>query len=48
MLLQEARQFAGMQTPAECLAFIGSRFRLLSGMANSTTDVSIGHYIIHK
>jgi DNA-directed RNA polymerase I subunit RPA2 len=48
LLLQEARQFAGMQTPAECLAFIGSRFRLLSGMANSTTDVSIGHYIIHK
>ncbi len=48
LLLQEARQYTGMQTPNECLAFIGSRFRLLSGMANSTTDVSIGHYIIHK
>ena len=48
LLLQEARQYLGMQTPHECLAFIGSRFRLLSGMANSTTDVSIGHYIIHK
>jgi DNA-directed RNA polymerase I subunit RPA2 len=48
LLLQEARQYAGMQTPGECLSFIGGRFRLLSGMANSTTDATIGHYIIHK
>eukprot|EP00986_Skeletonema_menzelii_P006036 scaffold2280_cov158-Skeletonema_menzelii.AAC.7 len=48
LLLQEARQFTGMQTPAECLAFIGSRFRLMSGKANSTSDVAIGHYIINK
>ena len=48
LLLQEARQFTGMQTPDECLAFIGSRFRLMSGKANSTTDVDIGHYIINK
>mmetsp|Transcript_15361 Transcript_15361/g.32510 ORF Transcript_15361/g.32510 Transcript_15361/m.32510 type:complete len:1280 (+) Transcript_15361:201-4040(+) len=48
LLLQEARQFTGMQTPEECLAYIGSRFRLLSGKANSTSDVTIGHYIMHK
>ena len=48
LLLQEARQYHGMQTPAECLAFIGSRFRLMSMKANSTTDVQIGHYIINR
>ena len=48
LLLQEARQFTGMQTPEECLAFIGSRFRLLSGKANSTSDVTIGNYIINR
>jgi len=48
LLLQEARQFTGMQTPDECLAFIGSRFRLMSGKANSTSDVAIGHFIINK
>ena len=48
LLLQEARQFSGMQTPEECLAFIGSRFRLLSGKANSTSDVTIGNYIINR
>ena len=48
LLLQEARQYTGMQTPDECLAFIGSRFRLMSGKANSTSDVDIGHYIINK
>lgn len=48
LLLQEARQYTGMQTPDECLAFIGSRFRLMSGKANSTSDVAIGHYIINK
>mmetsp|Transcript_31069 Transcript_31069/g.56364 ORF Transcript_31069/g.56364 Transcript_31069/m.56364 type:complete len:1271 (+) Transcript_31069:150-3962(+) len=48
LLLQEARQFTGMQTPDECLAFIGSRFRLLSNKANSTSDVAIGNYIMNK
>ena len=48
LLLQEAKQFTGKQTPEECLAFIGSRFRLMSGKANSTSDVAIGHYIINR
>eukprot|EP00804_Cyclotella_cryptica_P029983 CCRYP_013459-RA/>CCRYP_013459-RA protein AED:0.06 eAED:0.06 QI:398/0.87/0.88/1/0.75/0.55/9/1858/758 len=48
LLLREAKQFHGMQTPEECLAFIGSRFRLLSMKANSTSDVAIGHYIINR
>jgi len=49
LLLQEASRLGtGMQSPEECLAFIGSRFRLLSGKANSTSDVAIGHYIINR
>lgn len=48
LLLREAKQFHGMQTPEECLAFIGSRFRLMSLKANSTNDVTIGHYIINR
>ncbi len=48
LLLREAKQFNGTQTPEECLAFIGSRFRLMSMKANSTSDVAIGHYIINR
>ena len=48
LLLREAHQFHGMQTPEECLAFIGSRFRLMSMKANSTSDVAIGHYVINR
>ncbi|KAL7481374.1 hypothetical protein ACHAW6_007059 [Cyclotella cf. meneghiniana] len=48
LLLREAQQFHGMQTPEECLAFIGSRFRLMSMKANSTSDVAIGHYVINR
>ena len=49
LLLQEARaQLAGRQTPEECLAYIGNRFRLMSGKANSTSDVAIGHYIVNR
>ena len=48
LLLREATGFAGKQTPDECLAYIGSRFRLMSGKANSTSDVDIGHYIINR
>ena len=48
LLLREAKQFHGMQTPEECLAFIGSRFRLMSLKANSTSDVTVGHYIINR
>jgi len=48
LLLREAKQFNRMQSPEECLSFIGSRFRLLSMKANSTTDVDIGHYIINR
>lgn len=48
LLLQEARQLNGLQTPMECLAFIGSRFRLFSMKPNSVSDVEIGHYIIDR
>ena len=49
LLLQEARaQLAGRQTPEECLTYIGNRFRLMSGKANSTSDVAIGHYIVNR
>lgn len=49
LLLQGARaEFNGMQTPEECLALIGNRFRITSSKPNSTSDVEIGNYIIDR
>ena len=49
LLLQDASvRFPKLNTPDECLAFIGSRFRRLSQRAESTSDVDIGHYIIRE
>ena len=49
LLLQDASvRFPNLNTPDECLAFIGSRFRRLSQKAESTSDVDIGHYIINE
>ena len=35
-------------TPKERLAFLGSRFRMLSAKVDSTPDVELGHYMIKK
>ncbi len=48
LLLQDAQRFQGLNTPNECIAFIGSRFRMLSMKADSSTDLDIGHYIISR
>ena len=49
LLLQDTRaRFPKLNTPEECLAYIGSRFRRLSQKAETTSDVEIGHYMIRR
>lgn len=49
LLLQDARaRFGNLNTPDECLAYIGTRFRRLSLKAETTSDIEIGHYIIRR
>lgn len=49
LLLQDARaRFSKLNTPDECLAFIGARFRRLSLKAETTSDIEIGHFMIRR
>jgi DNA-directed RNA polymerase I subunit RPA2 len=49
LLLQDATaRFSSLNTPDECLAYIGSRFRRLSARAESTNDIAVGHYMIRR
>ena len=49
LLLQDARvRFPKVNTPDECLAYFGMRFRRLSQRAETTSDVDVGHYIIRQ
>lgn len=49
LLLQEAKaRFPNLNTPDECLAYIGSRFRRLSLKAGTTNDIEIGHFMIRR
>ena len=49
LLLQDARaRYPDLNTPDECLAYIGSRFRRLSMRAETTTDIEVGHYMIRR
>jgi len=49
LLLQDARaRFNNLNTPEECLAFIGGRFRRVSQKAETTSDEEIGHFIIRR
>lgn len=48
LLLQDAQRLKGLNTPNECISYIGSRFRMLSMKADSTPDLDIGHYIIDR
>jgi DNA-directed RNA polymerase I subunit RPA2 len=48
LLLQDAQRFKGLNTPNECLSYIGSRFRMLSMKADSTPDLDIGLFIINR
>jgi DNA-directed RNA polymerase I subunit RPA2 len=49
LLLQDARaRYPNLNTADDCLAFIGSRFRRLSGKSSVTTDIDVGHYILRR
>ena len=49
LLLQDARaRFPNLNTPDECLAYFGSRFRRVSQRADTTSDIEIGHYMIRR
>jgi DNA-directed RNA polymerase I subunit RPA2 len=49
LLLQDARaRFGNLNTPQECLAFLGARFRRLSLKAETTSDAAVGHYMLRK
>jgi DNA-directed RNA polymerase I subunit RPA2 len=49
LLLQEARaRFGHLNTPDECLAYVGERFRSLSQRADSTPNIEVGHFMIRR
>ena len=49
LLLQDARaRFGHLNTPDECLAYLGSRFRALSQRAETTSSIEIGHFMIRR
>ena len=49
LLLQDARaRFPNLNTPDECIRYIGARFRRVSQRADSTNDASIGHYMMRR
>lgn len=49
LLLQDARaRFGNLNTPEECLAFMGVRFRRLGQRAETTSDVDVGHFMIRN
>ena len=49
LLLQDARaRYPNLNTPEECLSYIGSRFRRLSLRADTSTDMEVGHYMIRR
>lgn len=49
LLLQEARARLGnLNTPDECLEYLGERFRNLSQRAESTSNLEVGHYMIRR
>lgn len=49
LLLQDARaRFGDLNTPDECFAYLGARFRDLSQRAESTRNIEVGHYMIRR
>ena len=49
LLLQDARaRFTNVNTPNECLAYLGERFRRLSQRADTTSNIDIGHFMIRN
>jgi len=49
LLLQEARtKYANQNTPNECLAYLGERFRNLAQLSESASNVEVGHFLIRR
>lgn len=49
LLLQDARaRFPKLNTPKECLAYIGSRFRRVSQKPDSTSNIDVAKFILRK
>lgn len=49
LLLQDTRaRYPHLNTPDECLAYIGGRFRRIAHKAETTSDVDVGHYMIRR
>jgi DNA-directed RNA polymerase I subunit RPA2 len=49
LLLQDASvRFPTLNTPDECLGYIGARFRRMTQKAETTSDLEIGHYMIRE
>lgn len=49
LLLQDARaRFGNLNTPEECLSYIGERFRPLSMKSETSTNIEIAHFMIRR
>lgn len=48
LLLQDARRYTGLHSPDSCLSFLGSRFRSIVVMPDSTPDVDVGRHVIDR
>jgi len=48
LLLQDARRYTNLYTPSQCLSFLGSRFRSIILMPESTPDIDVGRYILDR
>lgn len=49
LLLREAKdQYGNLNSPEECLAYLGSRFRSLSQKPASTSNIDVGHFMIQR
>uniref|UniRef100_A0A7S2V994 DNA-directed RNA polymerase subunit beta n=1 Tax=Entomoneis paludosa TaxID=265537 RepID=A0A7S2V994_9STRA len=48
-LLQDARsRYQNLNTPQECLAYVGARFRRLAQRAETSSDVEVGHFMVRE
>jgi DNA-directed RNA polymerase I subunit RPA2 len=47
LLLHDSRQFA-LHEQAECLAYLGARFRQIAGRGDHETDVEVGRFILDR
>jgi DNA-directed RNA polymerase beta subunit len=48
LILGARTAYPQLNTPEECLGYIGSRFRRLSLLSRTTSDVDVGHYMVRR